>query len=173
MEKFWKSALAVGGVATVGAFVFWSLYKEWLSLPIFSKIPPNETFEIMRLFLFLTFLSLLILVVAYFRRDNNLSTERGAISKQREDVEQLEQLFQTAAYNADILAKGGQIDETLHVQRFKDASSKMHEIATLLLERNGPDSPIGVAVAAFYNAFREKESLTVCRARMDNLKRLV
>jgi len=91
----------------------------------------------------------------------------------RESVEQLEHLFQTAAYSADALEKGGQIDETLHVQRFKDASLKMHEVATLLRDRNDPDSPIGKATTAFYEAFRAKESLTVCKARMVELKKLV
>jgi hypothetical protein len=90
----------------------------------------------------------------------------------RKAVEQLEQLFETAAYSADVLQKGGLIDEALHVQKFKDASFSMHEIATLLRERNGPDSPIGNAVTAFYEAFRAKESLTICKARMTELKEL-
>lgn len=65
MEKFWKAALAVGGLGTVGAFVFWSLYKQWLSLPIFSMLSSDQTFEIMKMFLLLTFASLLVLGFLY------------------------------------------------------------------------------------------------------------
>ncbi|PPD24516.1 MAG: hypothetical protein CTY24_00900 [Methylobacter sp.] len=59
MERLWKAAFAVGGVAAIGAFVFWSLYKQWLSLPIFSQLNQNQTFVVMLVFLGLTFLALL------------------------------------------------------------------------------------------------------------------
>lgn len=67
MEKFWKAALAVGGVSAIGAFVFWSLYKDWLALPIFSKMSPEQTFEIMKIFLYLAFAALVLFVFAYVR----------------------------------------------------------------------------------------------------------
>lgn len=67
MEKFWKAALAVGGVAAIGAFVFWSLYKQWLALPIFSTLSANQTFAVMLVFLFLTFLALAGFLFAYIR----------------------------------------------------------------------------------------------------------
>ena len=54
-EKIWKLALTVGGLASVGAFVFWSLYKEWLSLPIFSALTSEQTYQLMLVFLWLTF----------------------------------------------------------------------------------------------------------------------
>lgn len=66
MEKFWKAALAVGGLGTVGAFVFWSLYKQWLTLPIFSMLSPDQTFEIMKIFLYLTFASLLVFGLLFY-----------------------------------------------------------------------------------------------------------
>lgn len=65
MSTFWKAALAVGGIAAIGAFVFWSLYKDWLSLDIFSKMNPEQTFEIMKIFLWLTFGSLVLMVVTF------------------------------------------------------------------------------------------------------------
>ena len=71
MEKFWKAAIAVGGLAAIGAFVFWSLYKDWLSLQIFSKMSSEQTFTIMIIFLVLTFIALIVLVVAYFFRGKN------------------------------------------------------------------------------------------------------
>jgi hypothetical protein len=68
MEKFWKAALAIGGLGAIGAFVFWSLYKQWLSLPIFSMLSPDQTFEVMKMFLLLTFASLLVLGGLYLSR---------------------------------------------------------------------------------------------------------
>lgn len=64
-NTFWKAALAVGGVAAIGAFVFWSLYKDWLALPIFSKMSPDQTFEIMKIFLWLTFGALVLMVFSF------------------------------------------------------------------------------------------------------------
>ena len=66
MEKFWKAALAVGGLGSVGAFVFYSLYKQWLTLHIFSMLSSDQTFEIMRIFLYLTFGSLLVLGLLFY-----------------------------------------------------------------------------------------------------------
>lgn len=65
MEKFWKAAVGAGGLGSVGAFVFWALYNNWLSLPIFSQLTQEQTFIVMLLFLGLTFLSLVTLLVTY------------------------------------------------------------------------------------------------------------
>lgn len=70
MNKFWKAALAVGGIAAIGAFVFWSLYNKWLSLPIFSKMSSDQTFSIMIIFLILTFVAFVILAVIYLVSKN-------------------------------------------------------------------------------------------------------
>lgn len=70
MERFWKAALAVGGLATVGVFVFWSLYERWLSLPIFSKMTSTQTFTVMIMFLVLVFISYVILVITYVWKDS-------------------------------------------------------------------------------------------------------
>ena len=69
MSKFWNAALTVGGLATVGAFVFWSLYNQWLHLPIFSQMSGTQTFAIMIIFLCLVFLSLITLAVVYVRKE--------------------------------------------------------------------------------------------------------
>lgn len=66
MDKFWKSALAVGGVATIGAFVFFSLYKEWLTLGIFERLTSSQTFIVMLVFLVLVFLVAAGMLVAWF-----------------------------------------------------------------------------------------------------------
>ncbi|MCI5224973.1 MAG: hypothetical protein D3924_20475, partial [Candidatus Electrothrix sp. AR4] len=65
MEKIWEIALSIGGISAIGAFVFYSLYKSWISLPIFSKLTSDQTFEIMKIFLYLTFLALVLFLGAY------------------------------------------------------------------------------------------------------------
>jgi len=60
MERLWKAAFAVSGIAAIGAFVFWSLYQKWLSLPgVFSQLTSEQTFIVMLVFLVLTFLALI------------------------------------------------------------------------------------------------------------------
>jgi hypothetical protein len=76
MEKFWKAALAVGGIAAIGAFVFWSLYRQWLSLPIFSQLSQEQTFAVMKIFLWLTFGSLLLFAILFLTR--SLPSRAGA-----------------------------------------------------------------------------------------------
>ena len=65
MDKLWKIAISVCGLGAVGAFVFWSLYKDWLHLPIFAHLTPEQTFIVMLTFLGLTFLALLTMLVVY------------------------------------------------------------------------------------------------------------
>lgn len=72
-EKFWKLALTVGGLASVGAFVFWSLYKDWLTLQIFSELTSEQTYQLMLLFLWLTFGALVILGGIYFYKSQHSS----------------------------------------------------------------------------------------------------
>ncbi|OHC63253.1 MAG: hypothetical protein A2040_07585 [Rhodocyclales bacterium GWA2_65_19] len=71
MDKYWKSAIAFTGLGGVGAFVFWSLYQGWLQLGIFSKLTSEQTFQIMILFLCLTFLGLIVLVLAYLKSSHS------------------------------------------------------------------------------------------------------
>lgn len=72
-ERFWGAAIAVCGLGAIGAFVFWSLYKNWLSLPIFERMSQNQTFVIMIIFLVLTFLALIFLGVIYLKKESQSS----------------------------------------------------------------------------------------------------
>ena len=74
-EKFWKLALTVGGLASVGAFVFWSLYKEWLTLPIFSELTSDQTYQLMILFLCFTFGALIFLGGIYIFKPHSPRTD--------------------------------------------------------------------------------------------------
>jgi hypothetical protein len=71
MEKFWNAALAVGGIGTIGAFVLWSLYKDWLHLPIFSQLSPTQTFILMLVFLSFTFASGIAMLIVHLKTENS------------------------------------------------------------------------------------------------------
>ena len=75
MNQLWKMAFTVSGLAGIGFFVFWSLYRDWLNLDIFEKMTSKQTFIVMILFLLLIFASLIIAVLAYLKRvpEDNLS----------------------------------------------------------------------------------------------------
>jgi len=78
MDKYWKSVIALTGLAGVGAFVFWSLNRGWLELGIFAKLTSEQTFILMLLFLALAFLGLLVLVGAHlktYRQEVEVATE--------------------------------------------------------------------------------------------------
>jgi hypothetical protein len=63
--QLWKSAIALTGLAGVAAFVFWSLYSNWLKLPIFSQLNSGQTFVLMLVFLIVAFAALLLMLVTY------------------------------------------------------------------------------------------------------------
>src|SRR5215470_1378465 len=86
MERFWKAAVGIGGVAAIGAFVFWSLYRDWLRLPLFSQISPHQTFQLMLIFLSLTFLSLVGMLIVYVWT-KHLEAKRNGGSQMRSSVD--------------------------------------------------------------------------------------
>ena len=47
MESFWKEAFTVGGIATIGAFICWSISKIVLALPIFPKLTKRQSFTLL------------------------------------------------------------------------------------------------------------------------------
>ncbi|WP_156815147.1 hypothetical protein [Amphritea japonica] len=80
MDSFFKAALGVGGLGTVGAAVFFGLYKDWLALDIFSKLSADQTFIIMLVFLGLVFLSLVVLVTAYMLKGIKINSAKATNS---------------------------------------------------------------------------------------------
>ena len=66
INKFWKPALAVGGVAAIGAFIFYALYKQWLELQIFSALTSKDTFIVMLVFLVLVFIIVMAMLILWY-----------------------------------------------------------------------------------------------------------
>jgi hypothetical protein len=73
-----KAALSVGGLATIGAAVFFGLYKQWLTLGIFSQLSANQTFILMIIFLVLVFLSLLGFFIAHGFKNSTINQAKAS-----------------------------------------------------------------------------------------------
>lgn len=56
MEALWKAAISITGIAGVGAFVLYALYKDWLRLEAVSTLTRPQRFSLFKFFLILTFL---------------------------------------------------------------------------------------------------------------------
>ena len=56
MNEFWQVAIGIAGLGAVATFAVWSLYREWLRLPIFQTLTKKQQFSLLRMFLILTFL---------------------------------------------------------------------------------------------------------------------
>jgi hypothetical protein len=85
MENIWKAAFAVAGVGAIAFFVFYSLYKQWLTLAVFAKLSQTQTFAVMVIFLVLTFGSLAAGLVAWNRvHDGPAVAAAPAIEASRE-----------------------------------------------------------------------------------------
>ena len=80
MDAFWKTALSIAGIGAVVSFVIWSLYRQWLKLPIFQQLTKEQQFKLFRLFLIFTFLLALTGLVAYvYIKSNSASISSGDI----------------------------------------------------------------------------------------------
>jgi len=64
-ENIWEAAIAVSGLGGIGAFVLWSIFKGWLKLKIFANLTKKQTFHLMKLFLWFTFLFAVISLGTY------------------------------------------------------------------------------------------------------------
>lgn len=128
--KFWQLALAVGGFGTVGAFLFWSLYKQWLNLPIFSQLTPFQTFVLFIFFLVLVFLAFIAILWVYFYSQRPGSDTK----KQRVEVLRAEQ--------TKIQTRLGRVKQEVTAfpaqSKFKEAVNYLNERQRkLLAERAG------------------------------------
>ena len=55
MKELWKIAFTLTGISGVAAFVLWSLYKEWLHVPVLRDLTKVQKYNLLKLFLILTF----------------------------------------------------------------------------------------------------------------------
>jgi len=86
-QEFWKAAVAVAAIGAVGSFVIWSLYKQWLKLPIFSRLSPRHQYSLLRLFLIFTFLFATFAIIAYVivTKKESIENQPVSLSLQRDE----------------------------------------------------------------------------------------
>lgn len=77
MRDFWEIAFTVAGLGAVVSFVLWSLYKQWLSLPIFQRMTKKQQFSLFRLTIILTFVFAVVGLVVYGYLERNKSTQEA------------------------------------------------------------------------------------------------
>ena len=73
-----KAALAVGGIAAIGAAVFYGLYKQWLTLDIFAKLSADQTFILMIVFLILVFLIAIGFLIAFVLKTSSINHAKAS-----------------------------------------------------------------------------------------------
>jgi hypothetical protein len=79
VEELWKFAIGLTGISGIGAFVLFSLYKEWIKAPVIFDLTNKQKHDLLRLFLKLTFIFAIatLLSAAY---DKYISSTKESIS---------------------------------------------------------------------------------------------
>lgn len=81
MDKFWQLALGVAGLAAIGTFAFYALYKDWLQLKALATLSQERRYKLFCLFLCLTFLIAISAMVFWYldrRGDTTASSHSQA-----------------------------------------------------------------------------------------------
>ncbi len=66
---FGKITMLIGALAASMSLVFWSTYKGWLALEIFSTMTTDQAFGFTKLFAAFAFITVLVLFVMFLGRD--------------------------------------------------------------------------------------------------------
>ncbi len=134
MHRFWKAAVWSAGIGAVGAFVFLTLYREWLHIGLFSQLSSNQTFILMLLFLGLTFSALLSMVIAYIwtrppRRVKRSS--RAAAEEPQRDRETRRRKHFILGYTLQVYM-GMHLDDTVRASNLAVVSALRIQLIELL-----------------------------------------
>jgi hypothetical protein len=89
MENIWKIGIGLAGIASVGAFVFYALYREWLHLRAFATLTRDQRFKLFRWFLVSTCLFALATLVLHAYSETLAAKARkkaGSVSLQNTTV---------------------------------------------------------------------------------------
>jgi len=80
MESLWRAAIGLTGISGVGAFVFYGLYKGWMTLPAVATLTRDQRFRLFRLFLVLVFIFgvATLGLSAFISHDGAQATQRSA-----------------------------------------------------------------------------------------------
>lgn len=145
IERFWKPALGVGGVAAIGAFVFYSIYSKWLELDIFDKLNSEQTYTIMLLFLVLVFAIALSMVVAWLidKSRHNTTTVNNSVTYSIPESCSFEQAVRAiVAEDSSVVEFKGFSNETLRVSLKSQTINAKSALRAIELLKNVSESNI-------------------------------
>jgi hypothetical protein len=99
MEDLWKAAIGIAGLGAIASFVLWSLYRQWLKLPIWTKLDKRDQLIVILVFLGLTFSFAVIALGVYaYQQHDKLTQTKTALARVYEArKEQLELVFRDQA----------------------------------------------------------------------------
>ncbi|ELA9204224.1 hypothetical protein ACSHBR_004138 [Vibrio alginolyticus] len=83
MVSILKVILGAGtGLSGVGAFVFYSVYSQWLSIDILSNMNPGQAYDLARLSFITTFVFALVLVILHqaSKSKGGITADNGGIA---------------------------------------------------------------------------------------------
>lgn len=121
MDNFWRIAVGLTGIAGVGAFVFYALYRDWLHLEALAGLSQDRRFRLFKWFLVLTFLFFLAALGfgAYKLRIESLQRERS--------VQEMRRLLEDRRREGDHLFGTLATDATLFPERRKQIEKARDE----------------------------------------------
>jgi hypothetical protein len=105
MQELWKIALGIAGLGAVSAFVFWSLYKDWLKLGIFQTMTRRQQFALFVLFLVLTFLFAISGLITYAIVTSGAHSNRRSFPTRFADDPVVGQLSYEIPYGFSLIGK--------------------------------------------------------------------
>ena len=136
MEELWKIAFSLTGLSGVVAFVIWSLYKEWLQVPVLRDLTQLQKYNLLRLFLVLTFVFAILgfLLSAY---KYHLASNKAEISLQ-ELTSSVTSKYEFGKMKLDSLAKKNDLSPTnqLEAEKLKNDYIFLAKEAKDALEKN-------------------------------------
>jgi hypothetical protein len=112
MDRFWKAALGVAGIGAVAFFVFFSLYRQWLTLAIFPQLTQEQAFILMLAFLVLTFLALVVGVIAWLKKGASANGHETALHHLEDAWKGVNYIDCDKLIGPDVAKAGHALDQT-------------------------------------------------------------
>jgi hypothetical protein len=82
MGEFWKLAVSMTGISGVGAFVFFALYRRWLTPAILKGLGETSKLKLFQLFFCLTFaFGIATLILSAFIKSVDSSTTNTSLEQ--------------------------------------------------------------------------------------------
>jgi hypothetical protein len=146
-KGFWNAALGVAGLAAVGLFVFYMLYKQILGLGILIGLSQIQSFVVILLLAVLIFFVAIYAIRIWYLNNRSVDAQQNALSDihRRDTVTGIEiEIPQNCSFRLAATALARTDKATIKFTGFTDA-----ELNTLLLPQAISTSTIKIALERF------------------------